>query len=193
VGRTRIIHRTLDAGINFVDTADVYSALTLDHTPGFTLSPMTILLHIPAQADMPVACDMSTAVDTPDQRLAAYGRLFANAMVRRERRESGVLFAFRDDAGIRHTVEDLARREAACCPFLDYRIEIVGDEVIWTTTNPVAGDERAAADATLDAFYALPDHAGSNLAALLGRLADRGVDVVEAGDRRFQWSGSTIG
>jgi hypothetical protein len=142
---------------------------------------------------MPVACDMSTAVDTPDQRLAAYGRLFASAMVRRERRESGVLFAFRDDARIRHTVEDLARREAACCPFLDYRIEIVGNELIWTTTNLVAGDERAAVDATLDAFYALPDHAGSDLAGLLGRLADHGVDVVETGDRRFTWSGSTTG
>ncbi len=154
---------------------------------------MTTSLHIPAQPGVAIACDMSTAADTPDERLQAYRVLFERALVRRERREKDVMFVFRADDGTLATVEDLARREAACCPFLDYRVETVGDEIVWTTTNVVAGAERAAVDATLDAFYALPDHAGSDVAGFLGRLADRGVDVVETDAGRFRWSGSAAG
>jgi len=120
---------------------------------------MTNVLHIPFQPDAPIACDMSTASDTPDERLDEYGRLFERALLRRERREDSVAWAFRADAGTRRQVEDLARREAACCPFLDYRVETVGGEVVWTTANRLAGDERAAVDVILDAFHALPEHA----------------------------------
>jgi len=105
---------------------------------------------------VPVACDMSTAADTPAERLAEYGRLFRRALLRRERRGDRIVFAFRPEAATRAAVQDLARREAACCPFLDYRVETVGDELVWTITNPVAGDRRASADAVLDAFYASP-------------------------------------
>ena len=138
---------------------------------------MTNVLHLPARADAPIACDMSTATDTPDERLAEYRRLFDSALVRRDRHEHSVVFALRATAGTREQVDDLARREAACCPFLDYRVETAGDEVIFT----VSGMERAEADVTLDAFYALPDHGGSDYAGLLERLAEGGVDVVEAG------------
>jgi hypothetical protein len=129
---------------------------------------MTTVLHIPAKPDMPIACDMSTAADTPDERLAEYGRLFERALARRERRDDGVVLAFRADHGIQEAVEDLARREAACCPFLDHRVETVGDAVTWTMTNVVAGDVRAGVDVTLDAFYVLPDRAGSDFDGLLG-------------------------
>lgn len=44
----------------------------------------------------------------------------------------------------------------AYCPFLDYRVETVGDHVRWTIANPVTGDARGAADAILDSLYALP-------------------------------------
>ena len=47
---------------------------------------MTATLHLPARAGAPIACDMSTAPDTPDQRLAEYRELFVRALVRRERR-----------------------------------------------------------------------------------------------------------
>ena len=154
---------------------------------------MTISFHLPARPDAAIACDMSTAADTPDERLQAYARLFEHALVRRERHATDAVFAFRADAGTRETVEELARREAACCPFLDYRVETVGDEVVWTMTNVVTGPDRAAADATLDAFHALPDHAGSDFAGFLGRLAERGVDVVGADDGRFRWRGSAAG
>jgi hypothetical protein len=154
---------------------------------------MTISIHLPAQPDVAVACDMSTAADTPDERLQAYARLFEHGLVRRERRENDVVFVFRAGDGTRKTVEDLARREAACCPFLDLRVETVGDEVVWTVANVVTGAERAAVDATLDAFHALPDHAGSDFAGFVGRLADRDVDVVATDDGRFEWGGSSAG
>jgi hypothetical protein len=108
---------------------------------------MTSVLHLPAQAGAPIACDMSTAPDTPEERLATYRRLFDTALVRREH---AVVFTFRRTSATQEIVERLARREAACCPFLDYRVETAGDELIWT----IAGPEH---DAVLDAFYALPD------------------------------------
>ena len=76
---------------------------------------MTISLHLPARPDAAIACDMSTAADTPDERLQAYARLFEHALVRRERRATDAVFAFRADAGTREAVEELlaARRPAA--------------------------------------------------------------------------------
>jgi hypothetical protein len=133
---------------------------------------MTTVLHIPAQLGAPVACDMSTARDTPNARLAAYGALFDRALVRRQRRADGLAFTFRGDAGTREAVEDLVRREAACCPFLDYRIEVVGGEVIWTMTNVRTGHDRALVELMLDVFHALPDRTGSDSEG----LADRGVE-----------------
>jgi hypothetical protein len=93
---------------------------------------------------------MSSASDTPDQRLAEYRRLIDRALLRREREDHSVVLAFRSDE--RELVEDLARREAACCPFLDYRVDAAGEEVVWTISDPGA---EPAADATLDAFFAL--------------------------------------
>jgi hypothetical protein len=102
--------------------------------------------------------------DTPGERFAEYQSLFRRALERRERRDASVVIVFRADAGAH--VADLARREAACCPFLDYRVDAVGDEVVLTVTNPWPG--REGANATLDAFYALPDH--SDLEGLLARI-----------------------
>ncbi len=123
---------------------------------------MTDVLHIPAQLDAPIACDLSTAEDTPAERLADYQRQFERALVRRERTEDAVVFTFRADHGTRDALHDLARREAACCPFLEYRVETLGDEVVWTTRS-----DRAGIDTFLDALYALPDHSS----AALGRRA----------------------
>jgi hypothetical protein len=98
---------------------------------------------------------MRGAADTPDERLRAYETLFERALVRRERRVGSVVFHLRDDPGVRETVDELARREALCCPFLGYRVESAPDAVIWTIT----GDDRASADAILDAFPDLPNRA----------------------------------
>jgi hypothetical protein len=111
--------------------------------------------------------------DTPDERLGEYGRLFEHALLRRERRTDAVVFSFRADPDVTDAVSELARRKAACCPFLDYRVEVVGDEVVWTITNTITGDERAAVDVTLDAFHALPDHAGPHSSGAGWRRAER--------------------
>ena len=144
---------------------------------------MTNSLHLPARPDAPIACDMSTAEDTPEERLAEYSRLFETALLRRERGTDSVSFWFRAESGNREALEELARREWACCPFLDYRVESAGDELVWTTTNVVTGDEHAAIDVFLDALHTLPDHRGSDVAGLYSRLAERDVHVVERGKR----------
>jgi hypothetical protein len=118
---------------------------------------MTDTMHLPATPDAPIACDMRTASDTPEERIAEYGRLFDRALLRRERRAGSVVFWFTADA--RAAVESLARREAACCPFLDYRVEPAGQDVVWTITG---GRE---AGAVLDEFHALPDRAVNGVAA----------------------------
>jgi hypothetical protein len=102
----------------------------------------------------PIACDMSTAEDTPEERVREYEDLFERALLRHERSDGAVVLSFRADPGVREQVVDLARRESACCPFLEYRVEAAAGEVIWTIANPVTGDERAAADAVLEAFAA---------------------------------------
>jgi hypothetical protein len=104
---------------------------------------MTNALHIEARPGAPIACDMSTATDTPDERLAEYQRLFEAALLRRERHADAMVLSFRADPGTREQIESLARREAACCPFLDYRVETLGDEVRWTMTRPPTAHPRA--------------------------------------------------
>jgi hypothetical protein len=156
---------------------------------------MTNILRLQAQPDAPIVCDMSTAEDTPDERLREYGQLFERALLRRERRADSLVFSFRATPGTRRAVEGLARREAACCPFLDYRVETLDDEVIYTITNTGSGEGRASVDVMFDALYALPDHAGSDFAGLLGRLADDGVHVIEspANSERFEWHDGAAG
>jgi hypothetical protein len=133
---------------------------------------MTTLLHLPPRAGALIACDMSTARDTPEERLAEYGELFARALLARERLADGVVLAFRPDA--RDQVEDLARREHDCCPFVDYRVEDAGDRVVWTVTNPVQDDRRAAVEVILDALHDLPEHAGADIDGYVARLEARG-------------------
>jgi hypothetical protein len=96
----------------------------------------------------------------------------------RERRADGVVLRFSSD--VREAVEDLVRREAACCSFLDYRVDALDDTVVWTTTNLRSGDDRASVDTILDALYELPDHVGLGPEGYFQRLADRGVKVVQA-------------
>ena len=148
---------------------------------------MTTVLHLPSRADAPIACDMTTAVDTPAERLAEYARLFEASLARRERREASVVFVFRSSAGTSELVAELARREAACCPFMEYRVETSGDEVIYTIADPATGAARDDVDRMLDAVYALPENADSGIDGLLGRIADDGVRIVETEPNRFEW------
>src|SRR4051812_39649686 len=114
------------------------------------MNPMIIR----ATPDAPVACDMSAAPDTPDERLAEYRRLFAHALVGRRRRPDAVVLTLAAKPGVHEWLTDLVHREAACCPFLSYEVERRDDSIVWTT--------RAAADASaqriLDELYALTGH-----------------------------------
>jgi hypothetical protein len=114
-------------------------------------------------ATPPIVCDMTTAPDTPAQRLAEYRRLFATALVGRDRTAAGIRFRFRAGDGARPRdrdrdrveawVRDLAAREKACCAFFDFDVRTAGDEVHWYAT--VVDDDVARA--VLEEFYALPD------------------------------------
>lgn len=99
------------------------------------------MLDLPARPDAPIACDLSGAPDTAEERLQAYRDLFAHSLLARERRPGATVLSFRADA--QGAVQELARREAACCPFLSYRVE---PAVVWTISGEV--------DEALDAFHA---------------------------------------
>ena len=116
---------------------------------------MTTALHLPARPDAPIACDMTGAVDTPEERLGMYRRLFDTALQHRERRAGGVAFRFRAEPGTLDAVEELARRESACCPFLAHRVETGEDVVAWTISHARDGADGASIDGFLDELYRL--------------------------------------
>ena len=108
-------------------------------------------MHHAADTHAPVACDMSGADDTPAERRATYRALFEGALLGRDRGRDSVTLRFR--RGEHAAVEELARREAACCPFLDYRVEAAGEEVVWTISTSATGERRASIEPILDAFH----------------------------------------
>ena len=99
---------------------------------------MTKLLSIAANPDAPVACNMTGAEDTLTDRLAEYRRLFDHALIGRTSTDTTTTFRFRARPGVREWVLDLVRREAACCPFLSYEVDLEGDQVVWTTSGGLA-------------------------------------------------------
>jgi hypothetical protein len=123
-----------------------------------------------------VACDMTTAADTPQQRVAEYGRLFAGHLVGRERTAEGIRFRFRADEGVEAWVRDLSAREKACCPFADFTIATVDGQVRWDIT--VIDDDLARA--VLDDFYRTPETIGEGWPATQQRLDDLGFTVTTA-------------
>ncbi|MES1207026.1 MAG: hypothetical protein ABUS79_13900 [Pseudomonadota bacterium] len=110
-------------------------------------------LILAAMPDAPLACDLSDATDTPEERLAEYGRLFAHALIGRGRTPDGATFTFAAKAGVFEWVADLARREAACCPFLGHEVRRDGAHVTWRFST----QRGATADAVLDEVHDLPD------------------------------------
>jgi hypothetical protein len=128
--------------------------------------------------NQPIACDMTDAPDTGPERMAEYQRLFAETLVGRERTGTGIRFRLRADQGIEDWVRDLAAREKACCPFFDFNITTVGEEVRWDVS--VIDDDVARA--VLDEYYALPDNLSSGVEGLENRLRQRGLEIVENRD-----------
>jgi hypothetical protein len=128
---------------------------------------------------VPIACDMTGAPDTPEERLAEYGRLFEAALVSRERSDAEITMRLRADEGVEAWVRDLSAREKACCPFFDFEVTAAGDEIVWHATvidDPIAR-------AILDEFYRLPESAGAGVAAREERIGAKGLTILRAPDR----------
>lgn len=137
-------------------------------TPEFTVTAMT------TQSDpTPLVCDMTTAPDTPQERIAEYARLFEHALTGRERTTDAVIWRFTERAGVEAWVRDLSDREAACCPFLTYTVTAADGEVAYQIA---AGDEPMM-QAILDELHQLPDRIGDGLPGLLNQLNSIGLDV----------------
>ncbi len=138
-------------------------------------------LILPEKPNAPIACDLTDASDTPDQRIAEYGQLFARALVDRERTTDAVELRFAAKPGVAEWVTDLARREGACCPFLTYEVRVDGARVVWRISTQAG----PAAQAILDEFHALPERVGDGFKGLLERLDARGFSVVSPALGRF--------
>jgi hypothetical protein len=107
-------------------------------------------------ASPPIVCDMTTASDTPAERLAEYRRLFSTVLIGRERTAGGIRFRFRAEDGVEAWVSDLAAREKACCSFFSFTVSTTtgdgGQPEIWWDGS-VVDDEMARE--LLDRFYQL--------------------------------------
>jgi hypothetical protein len=133
----------------------------------------------PTVATTPIVCDLTDAPDTAEERMAEYGRLFAQALAGRERTERGVRLRFRAGAGVEAWVRDLAAREKACCPFYDFGVLATGGEVWWdiSLVDGVAAADDGMARTMLDEFYHAPDNVAGGVAGMKERLADGGYAV----------------
>jgi hypothetical protein len=129
-----------------------------------------------------MVCDMTGAPDTAAERMAEYGRLFARALVGRERAGRAVRLRFRAVEGMQAWVADLAAREKACCPFYEFTISTPAGEVWWEITV-VDGLDEDMAQVALDEFYQAPDTVAAGVAGMRARFAQRGLalTVNEAG------------
>lgn len=128
---------------------------------------------VPTAGSTPIACDMTDAPDTGEERMAEYGRLFAQALVGRERTTGGIRFRLRAGDGVEAWLRDLSAREKACCPFFDFDVAAVGDEVRWDVT--VVDDDVARA--VLDELYHLPETVADGMKGLEDRLTGRGFQM----------------
>ena len=95
--------------------------------------------------ELPVACSLTAAEQ--GERADEFRELARRALLSRQREPGRVVLSFR--AGVEGQLEDLARRERECCPFLEISVER-GDDVVALSIG-AARD----ADAALDAFYEL--------------------------------------
>lgn len=125
-------------------------------------------------ATTPIVCDMTTASDNVGQRMLEYQRLFAQALLGRERTADGVRFRLRAADGVEAWVRDLAAREKACCGFFDFRVTTDGDQVCWDAT--VIDDDIARA--ILEEFYNLPDTVTDGADDVEPRFTQRGLRII---------------
>ena len=140
---------------------------------------MTLIFQHEALTHAPIVCDFTDAPDTPEERLNEYAQLFGAGLISRERTTTGVTLTF--DARVASWVADLAAREAACCPFMSYRVTHDDETVRWETSGPTQ------AQPILDEYYELYQAAATaSVDDLIVSLATRGFNVTRSSDDRFQ-------
>ncbi|MEU8360036.1 hypothetical protein AB0C27_28900 [Nonomuraea sp. NPDC048882] len=127
-------------------------------------------MNIPP-ASTPIVCDMTTAPDTPQERLDEYRHLFTRHLTARERTEQGIRFRLRAEPGTAAWVRDLAAREKACCVFFAYDVTVEDGEVLWDCA--VSDDDTARA--LLEEYYLLPDQTHQSPEALEHHLSAKGL------------------
>jgi len=137
------------------------------------MTKQALIIH--ATPGAPLACDLTGAADTPDERIAEYGRLFGHALIGRERRADAVELKFAAKAGVKEWVADLARREAACCPFLTYQVRDNDECVRYEIILPAEHTSNTALQASLDEIHALPERYADGAEGFFDRLAPHGV------------------
>jgi hypothetical protein len=142
-----------------------------------------------------IACDLTDAPDTAEERMAEYDRLFTRALTGRERTDEGVRLRFRPDDGVEGWVRDLAAREKACCPFYNFEVSTPGGEVWWdiSLVDGVADDEHTART-LLDTYFYAPGYAADGVEGMARWLAGEGFAVTptESG-MGYVLSGPVIG
>ena len=141
----------------------------------------TQLMLFEEKTGAPIACDMTGAGDSAEERFAEYGRLFAHALIDRSRTADAVVFTFAARPGVGDWAADLARREAACCPFSTYDVKLIGDRVVWRTSSQAGPIVQA----FLDELHGLPDRIAGGLEGLLARLDARGLEIKRPAPGRF--------
>jgi hypothetical protein len=120
-----------------------------------------------------IACDMTDAPDTPQDRMAEYHRLFGQHLIGRERTADGIRFRLRADDGVQAWVRDLLAREKACCPFFDFDLVTEDDILRWDIT--VVDNDLARE--VLDEFYRTTATEGEDWTGTRRRLSEIGFAV----------------
>ena len=123
---------------------------------------------------IPIVCDMTGAPDTAEERIAEYERLFAQALIGRQRTGDGIRFRFGAELGVEEWVADLAGREKACCAFFNFAITRHDNEIWWDAS--VVDDDTART--ILEELYQLPDTVSGGIAGLEERYAQQGFHIV---------------
>ena len=92
------------------------------------------------RSDLTIACSLELA-ELGDRR-DLWGRLAERALRETRSTEGGVQLVFSGSEETQRELEELARLEAQCCAFAEWRVTTQGDEVLLDVTS--AGDGVAA-------------------------------------------------
>jgi hypothetical protein len=134
-------------------------------------------MESPAASNTPIVCDMTDASDTAEERMAEYGRLFAQSLTGRERTDGGIRLRFRADHGVEAWIADLVAREKLCCPFFDFAVSTTGGEVWWEISVGESVVDQGIARAILDEYFNAPDTVADGVAGMEDRFRERGWKV----------------